>query len=127
MLVPGFGQARPDLRVGRERRQARCRDCSSPTPVAHQLLAPVAKVLTRSSASKRVDDDRPLLHQRSARCSICRTKTPIVPGRRPKTSSDFDRRGQSDGQVIPELKGKLTGISLRVPTPTGSVVDLTPC
>lgn len=29
------------------------------------------------------------------------------------------------GEVIPDLKGKLTGISLRVPTPTGSVVDLT--
>jgi glyceraldehyde 3-phosphate dehydrogenase len=29
------------------------------------------------------------------------------------------------GEVIPELKGKLTGISLRVPVSTGSVVDLT--
>ena len=29
------------------------------------------------------------------------------------------------GLVIPALKGKLTGFSLRVPTPTGSVVDLT--
>ena len=29
------------------------------------------------------------------------------------------------GLVIPELQGKLTGMSLRVPTPTGSVVDLT--
>jgi glyceraldehyde 3-phosphate dehydrogenase len=29
------------------------------------------------------------------------------------------------GEVIPALKGKLTGISLRVPVPTGSVVDLT--
>jgi glyceraldehyde 3-phosphate dehydrogenase len=29
------------------------------------------------------------------------------------------------GQVIPELNGKLTGISLRVPVSTGSVVDLT--
>ncbi len=29
------------------------------------------------------------------------------------------------GLVIPELKGRLTGISLRVPVPTGSVVDLT--
>jgi glyceraldehyde 3-phosphate dehydrogenase len=29
------------------------------------------------------------------------------------------------GLVIPALKGKLTGISLRVPTPTGSAVDLT--
>lgn len=29
------------------------------------------------------------------------------------------------GEVIPQLKGKLTGISLRVPVTTGSVVDLT--
>ena len=29
------------------------------------------------------------------------------------------------GLTIPDLQGKLTGISLRVPTPTGSVVDLT--
>jgi glyceraldehyde 3-phosphate dehydrogenase len=28
-------------------------------------------------------------------------------------------------QVIPDLKGRLTGIALRVPVPTGSVVDLT--
>jgi glyceraldehyde 3-phosphate dehydrogenase len=28
------------------------------------------------------------------------------------------------GLVLPELKGKLTGISLRVPVPTGSIVDL---
>jgi glyceraldehyde 3-phosphate dehydrogenase len=32
---------------------------------------------------------------------------------------------QAVGLVIPELKGKLTGISLRVPVPTGSIVDLT--
>jgi glyceraldehyde 3-phosphate dehydrogenase len=29
------------------------------------------------------------------------------------------------GEVIPDLKGKLTGYSLRVPVPVGSVVDLT--
>jgi glyceraldehyde 3-phosphate dehydrogenase len=29
------------------------------------------------------------------------------------------------GLVLPELNGKLTGMSFRVPTPTGSVVDLT--
>lgn len=28
------------------------------------------------------------------------------------------------GEVLPALKGRLTGISIRVPTPTGSVVDL---
>jgi len=30
---------------------------------------------------------------------------------------------KSVGKVIPELKGKLDGISIRVPTPTGSIVD----
>ncbi|MBO4872854.1 MAG: type I glyceraldehyde-3-phosphate dehydrogenase [Lachnospiraceae bacterium] len=29
------------------------------------------------------------------------------------------------GKVIPELKGKLTGMSMRIPSPDGSVVDLT--
>ena len=29
------------------------------------------------------------------------------------------------GEVIPELNGKLTGIALRVPTPDGSITDLT--
>ena len=29
------------------------------------------------------------------------------------------------GEVLPELKGKLDGIALRVPVPDGSVVDLT--
>jgi len=29
------------------------------------------------------------------------------------------------GQVIPELDGKLDGIAVRVPTPTGSITDLT--
>ena len=28
------------------------------------------------------------------------------------------------GQVIPDLKGKIDGTSLRVPTPTGSITDL---
>ena len=29
------------------------------------------------------------------------------------------------GLVIPELNGKLNGGAMRVPTPTGSIVDLT--
>jgi glyceraldehyde 3-phosphate dehydrogenase len=29
------------------------------------------------------------------------------------------------GLVLPELKGRLDGMSLRVPTPTGSITDLT--
>ena len=35
------------------------------------------------------------------------------------------RRGTAVGLVCPEVKGKLTGMSFRVPTPTVSVVDLT--
>ena len=31
---------------------------------------------------------------------------------------------QAIGLVLPELKGKLDGTSLRVPTPTGSITDL---
>ena len=31
---------------------------------------------------------------------------------------------QAIGQVMPDLKGKLDGMSLRVPTPTGSITDL---
>jgi glyceraldehyde 3-phosphate dehydrogenase len=35
-----------------------------------------------------------------------------------------DRRRQGGRLVLPELKGKLDGIAMRVPTPDGSVVDL---
>ena len=31
------------------------------------------------------------------------------------------------GKVIPELKGKLDGLSVRVPTPDGSMTDLLQC
>ena len=34
------------------------------------------------------------------------------------------RRGEGIGLVLPELKGKLDGTSLRVPAPTGSITDL---
>ena len=36
------------------------------------------------------------------------------------TTTGAARRG---GEIIPELKGKVHGIALRVPTPTGSIVD----
>jgi hypothetical protein len=35
-----------------------------------------------------------------------------------------DGAARAIGQVMPELKGKLDGMSLRVPTPTGSITDL---
>ncbi len=37
----------------------------------------------------------------------------------------LQRRRQSAGKVIPELDGRLTGYSLRVPVPVVSIVDLT--
>ena len=37
---------------------------------------------------------------------------------------DLDRRRQGVGLVLPELKGKLDGVSIRVPTPNVSVIDL---
>jgi glyceraldehyde 3-phosphate dehydrogenase len=37
----------------------------------------------------------------------------------------LDRRRQGHRARVPEVKGKLTGMAFRVPTPTVSVVDLT--
>ncbi len=37
----------------------------------------------------------------------------------------LQRRSEGSGQVIPELDGRLTGYSLRVPVPVVSIVDLT--
>jgi hypothetical protein len=52
-----------------------------------------------------------------------RTGKVAAPPRR--TSSVHHRRGQSRRPRLPEVKGKLTGMAFRVPTPTVSVVDLT--
>ena len=45
------------------------------------------------------------------------------PRRRPEHHPDHHRRRPALALVIPELKGKFDGFSLRVPTPTVSVVD----
>ena len=88
-------------------------------------LAPIVKVLNDSFGVKRgfmttvhaytadqklVDaPHKDLRRSRSAAVSIIPTTTGAA---------------KSIGEVIPELKGKLDGISLRVPIPTGSVTDL---
>ena len=89
-------------------------------------LAPVAKVLHETFGIKRglmttchayTNDQRILdmIHKdphraRAAALNIIPTTTGAA---------------KADGKVLPALKGKLNGYSLRVPTPVGSIVDLT--
>jgi glyceraldehyde-3-phosphate dehydrogenase/erythrose-4-phosphate dehydrogenase len=50
----------------------------------------------------------------------------IAPGRPPATSCRRRRaRPRCPGLVVPELAGKLHGYAVRVPVPTGSLLDLT--
>lgn len=100
--------------------------CISNASCTTNCLAPVAKVLNDSfgivkglmttvhsyTNDQRVLDlpHKDLYRARAAALNIIPTTTGAA---------------KAVGLVIPDLKGKLTGISLRVPTPTGSVVDLT--
>ena len=101
-------------------------NCISNASCTTNCLAPVAKVLHETfgidkglmtTVHSYTNDQRilDLPHQdpyraRAAALNIIPTSTGAA---------------KAVGLVIPELQGKLTGISLRVPTPTGSVVDLT--
>jgi glyceraldehyde 3-phosphate dehydrogenase len=59
-------------------------------------------------------------------CSTARTRTCGAPAPRPSTSCPTSTgAARAVGLVIPELGGRLNGIAVRVPTPTGSLVDLT--
>jgi glyceraldehyde 3-phosphate dehydrogenase len=100
--------------------------CISNASCTTNCLAPVAKVLHESfgvdsglmttihafTNDQRVQDmpHRDLYRARAASLNIIPTTTGAA---------------KAVGLVIPELNGKLTGIALRVPVPTGSVVDLT--
>ena len=100
--------------------------CVSNASCTTNCLAPVAKVIyerfgvvkglmttVHSYTNDQVVQDFPhkdLYRARAAALNIIPTTTGAA---------------EAVGLVLPELKGKLTGISLRVPTPTGSVVDLT--
>ncbi len=100
--------------------------CVSNASCTTNCLAPVAKVLNdnfgiesgfMNTVHSYTNDqkilDRPhsdLRRARSAAVSIIPTTTGAA---------------KAVGKIIPELNGKLDGISVRVPTPTGSLVDLT--
>ena len=100
--------------------------CVSNASCTTNCLAPVAKVLHEKFGIVRgymntihsyTNDQRildlphkDLRRARAAACNMIPTSTGAA---------------KAVGLVIPELKGKLDGISMRVPTPDGSVVDLT--
>ena len=89
-------------------------------------LAPMAKVLHDTLRHRaRPDDDHSRLHQRP--------EDPRLPTQRPAARScgginmipTSTGAAKAIGLVLPELKGKLDGYSMRVPIPTGSATDLT--
>ncbi len=100
--------------------------CISNASCTTNCLAPVAKVLHESfgiesglmttvhayTNDQNVQDQphKDLYRARAAAQNIIPTSTGAA---------------KAVGLVIPELQGKLTGIAMRVPVPTGSVVDLT--
>jgi len=100
--------------------------CVSNASCTTNCLAPVAKVLqekfgivkglmttVHSYTNDQVVQDFPhkdLYRARAAAMNIIPTTTGAA---------------EAVGLVLPELNGKLTGFALRVPTPTGSCVDLT--
>lgn len=99
--------------------------CVSNASCTTNCLAPVAKVLNdkfgivrgyMTTVHSYTNDQRildlphkDLRRARAAACNIIPTSTGAA---------------KAVGLVIPDLKGKLDGISMRVPTPDGSVVDL---
>lgn len=100
--------------------------CVSNASCTTNCLAPVAKVLHESfgiesglmttvhayTNDQKIQDQphEDLYRSRAAAMNIIPTTTGAA---------------KAVALVIPELKGKLTGIAMRVPVPTGSVVDLT--
>ena len=91
-------------------------------------LAPVAKVINDNfGLDRRPDDDRPRRDRDAADAWTARARrTGAAAAARTRTSSrPAPAPPRPSRLVLPELKGKLTGMAFRVPTPDVSVVDLT--
>ena len=75
----------------------------------------------------RPDDDRSTPTPRRRRPSMARRRRTgrVAVPRRINIIPSTTGAAKATALVIPEVKGKLTGMSFRVPTPTVSVVDLT--
>lgn len=99
--------------------------CVSNASCTTNCLAPVAKIINdnfgienglmttvHSYTNDQIILDGPHKDLRRAR-SCALSQIPTTTG-----------AAKAVGKVLPELKGKLDGIAIRVPTPTGSIVDL---
>jgi glyceraldehyde 3-phosphate dehydrogenase len=85
--------------------------CISNASCTTNCLAPIAKVHAYTNDQRMQDMPHSDLYRaRAGAQNIIPTSTGAA---------------KAVGLVIPELNGKLTGIAMRVPVPTGSVVDLT--
>jgi glyceraldehyde 3-phosphate dehydrogenase len=93
--------------------------------VHHELLSrPWPRCCATSSVSSGLHEHHPQLHQRPG------DARPAAQGPAPGTfrcrvdHPDSTGAAKAIGLVMPDMKGKLDGMSMRVPTPDGSVVDL---
>ena len=88
-------------------------------------VAPMAKVLDDAFGIEQGFMTTVHAYTNDQRSSTCRTRT--CGGRAPRRSTSSrprPARRRPPALVLPELKGKLDGIALRVPVPDGSVTDL---
>ena len=99
--------------------------CISNASCTTNCLAPVAKVLHDKFGIEKGLMTTVHAYTNDQRVQDLPHSDPYRAQRGAEYHPDHDRLASAVGLVIPDLKGKLTGISLRVPVPTGSVVDLT--
>ena len=88
-------------------------------------VAPLAKVLNDTfGIEQRLHDDDPRVHERPAASDM-----PHKDLRRARAAAinlipTSTGAAKAIGLVLPDLEGKLDGISVRAPVPTGSITDL---
>ena len=86
----------------------------------------MAKVLARRLRHRKgPDGDLPRLHERSAVADQIHSDPYRARSAAINIIPSTTGAAKAVGEVIPELNGKLTGISLRVPVPDGSITDFT--
>ena len=116
---------RPDRRLRRQRRQAdQGPHRRLQRLVHHQLPGAGGRRLNNDLRHRaRLHDHDPLLHRRPADARHAAQGPLPGPRRGAHHIPTSTGAAKAIGLVIPELKGKLDGISIRVPTPNVSLVD----